>query len=151
MPQGSVFPFMVVNVDYYRPIEKMRTDELNEGSSRTSTQTGLQIWDQFTPTPSYQLDHTVILEIKLLQPLGYPFKLMFWQHEETKGTKVYFNDVQFFQMRGISGSVPCVSGYFMFGGISRFARERYPNFWIYRCLPVGRSMLPPWFKPSLYF
>lgn len=96
--QGSSLPAVVVNVEYSRPIEKLRTEELYVGCSRATSKNGLYIKGHFTPPPSYKPDHPVTLEMERLRSLGFPFKLRFLQDEVTTGTKVYFHNVQSFHM-----------------------------------------------------
>ncbi len=96
--QGSSLPFVVVNVEYSRPIEKLRTEELYVGCSRATSKNGLFIKGQFAPPPPYKQDHPVTLEMERLRSLGFPFTLRFLQDAETSGTKVYFHNVQSFKL-----------------------------------------------------
>lgn len=96
--QGSSLPAVVVNVKYERPIEKLRTEELYVGCSRATSRGGLYINGEFSAPCAYKPDHPVTLEMDRLRTLGFPFSLRFLQDEEAGGIKVYFHNVQSFNL-----------------------------------------------------
>jgi hypothetical protein len=96
--QGSSLPAVVVNVKYERPIEKLSTEELYVGCSRATSRGGLYINGEFSAPCAYKADHPVTVEMKKLRELGFPFTLRFLQDVEDDGIKVYFHNVQSFNL-----------------------------------------------------
>ncbi len=96
--QGSSLPAVVVNVEYQRPIEKLGTEELYVGCSRATSKNGLHVKGTFVPPTAYKPDHPVTLEMKRLRDLGFPFKLRFLQDEHSDDVKIYFHNVQSFNL-----------------------------------------------------
>jgi hypothetical protein len=101
--QGSSLPFIVIAVNRFKMksgtlTRKLTRESLYVACSRATSLDGLFIEGEFVPPTAPSFNDPVSLEISRLRQMRFPFALKFLQDYEHSFWKVYFHNVQSFNL-----------------------------------------------------